>query len=125
MSHTATTTKKDALSDITLKIGACETVAFVGPSGGGKSTLACLTARFFDPQKGKVMIGGTDIRDIDKKELMNTVSFVFQNSRLIKASILENVKLGKPNASNEDVMKLSKPLNAPILSRNSRTGSIR
>lgn len=100
--------KKDALSDITLKIGACETVAFVGPSGGGKSTLACLTARFFDPQKGKVMIGGTDIRDIDKKELMNTVSFVFQNSRLIKASILENVKLGKPNASNEDVMKALK-----------------
>lgn len=100
--------KKDALSDITLKIGACETVAFVGPSGGGKSTLACLTARFFDPQKGKVMIGGTDIRDIDKKELMNTVSFVFQNSRLIKASILENVKLGKPNASNEDAMKALK-----------------
>lgn len=100
--------KKDALSDITLKIGACETVAFVGPSGGGKSTLACLTARFFDPQKGKVMIGGTDIRDIDKKELMNTVSFFFQNSRLIKASILENVKLGKPNASNEDVMKALK-----------------
>ena len=80
----------------------------MGPSGGGKSTLACLTARFFDPQKGKVMIGGTDIRDIDKKELMNTVSFVFQNSRLIKASILENVKLGKPNASNEDVMKALK-----------------
>lgn len=117
--------KKDALSDITLKIGACETVAFVGPSGGGKSTLACLTARFFDPQKGKVMIGGTDIRDIDKKELMNTVSFVFQNSRLIKASILENVKLGKPNASNEDVMKALKTAQCTDIIEKFPDGSIR
>lgn len=97
----------------------------MGPSGGGKSTLACLTARFFDPQKGKVMIGGTDIRDIDKKELMNTVSFVFQNSRLIKASILENVKLGKPNASNEDVMKALKAAQCTDIIEKFPDGSIR
>lgn len=61
----------------------------MGPSGGGKSTLACLTARFFDPQKGKVMIGGTDIRDIDKKELMNTVSFVSKTAVLLKRQFLK------------------------------------
>lgn len=95
---------KDALSDVSLKIGTGETVAFVGPSGGGKSTLASIIARFFDPQSGKVLIGGVDVKDMEKEELMNTVSFVFQNSHLIKASILDNVRLGKPSASEQEVM---------------------
>lgn len=95
---------KKALSNISLKIGSGQTVAFVGPSGGGKSTLASITARFFDPQSGSVLIGGVDVRDIGKEELMNTVSFVFQNSKLIKASILDNVKLGDPDATEAEVM---------------------
>lgn len=95
---------KNALSDISLKIGSGQTVAFVGPSGGGKSTLASIAARFFDPQSGNVLIGGVDAKDIGKEELMNTVSFVFQNSKLIKASILDNVRLGKPGATEAEVM---------------------
>lgn len=96
---------KNALSDISLKIPAGQTTAFVGPSGGGKSTLASIVARFFDPQQGKVLVGGVDVKDIGKEELMNTVSFVFQNSKLIKASILDNVRLGKPNATETEVMQ--------------------
>ena len=79
-------------------------MAFVGPSGGGKSTLANLLARFFDPQSGNVLIGGADVKDMDKNELMNTVSFVRQNSRLIKGSLLENVRMGKPDATESEVM---------------------
>lgn len=99
---------KNALSDISLKIPAGQTTAFVGPSGGGKSTLASIVARFFDPQQGKVLVGGVDVKDIGKEELMNTVSFVFQNSKLIKASILDNVRLGKPNATEAEVMQALK-----------------
>lgn len=95
---------KNALEDISLSIGTGQTVAFVGPSGGGKSTLAALIARFFDPQSGKISIGGVNVKDIDKSELMDTVSFVFQNSRLIKGSILDNVRMGKPNATDEEVL---------------------
>mgnify|MGYP004455781711 FL=1 len=99
---------KNSLSDIFLKIPAGQTTAFVGPSGGGKSTLASIVARFFDPQQGKVLVGGVDVKDIGKEELMNTVSFVFQNSKLIKASILDNVRLGKPNATEAEVMQALK-----------------
>lgn len=95
---------KNALEDISLSIGTGQTVAFVGPSGGGKSTLAALIARFFDPQGGKISIGGANVKDIDKSELMDTVSFVFQNSRLIKGSILDNVRMGKPNATDGEVL---------------------
>lgn len=95
---------KNALEDISLSIGSGQTVAFVGPSGGGKSTLAALIARFFDPQSGKISIGGASVKDIDKSELMDTVSFVFQNSRLIKGSILDNVRMGKPNATDGEVL---------------------
>ena len=95
---------KNALEDISLSIGAGQTVAFVGPSGGGKSTLAALIARFFDPQSGKISIGGANVKDIDKSELMDTVSFVFQNSRLIKGSILDNVRMSKPNATDGEVL---------------------
>lgn len=100
--------KKEVISDISLKIKCGQTVAFVGPSGGGKSTLASLISRFFDVNSGSIKIGGVDVRDIPKDELMNTVSFVFQNSKLIKASILDNVKMGKPNATDEEVLNALK-----------------
>lgn len=96
--------EKEALRHISLSIPAGQTVALVGPSGGGKTTLASLVSRFFDPQDGKIRIGGVDIRDIPKKELMNTVSFVFQDSRLIKASVLENVRMSRPEASRSEVL---------------------
>ena len=96
--------EKEVLKGISISIPAGQTVAFVGPSGGGKTTLANLISRFFDPQSGTVRVGGVDVRNIPKEELMNTVSFVFQNSRLIKASIFENVRLGKPEATREEVM---------------------
>ena len=96
--------EKNALEDVFLSIGAGQTVAIVGPSGGGKSTLASLIARFFDPQSGSVSIGGADVRNVDKRELMDTVSFVFQNSRLIKGSILDNVRMGRPDASDAEVL---------------------
>jgi len=66
--------------------------------------LAALIARFFDPQSGKISIGGANVKDIDKSELMDTVSFVFQNSRLIKGSILDSVRRGKPNATDGEVL---------------------
>ena len=94
----------EVLRHVTLSIPAGTTAAFVGPSGGGKTTLAQLIARFFDPQSGVIRIGGVDARDIAKETLMNTVSFVFQDSMLIKASILDNVRLGRPEATREEVL---------------------
>ena len=96
--------KKNSLNDVSLIIEPGQTVALVGPSGGGKTTLANLIARFFDPQKGRVLIGNTDTRAIPKETLMNKVSFVFQNSRLLKTSILENVRMGNPAASRAEIM---------------------
>ena len=97
--------KKSALNDISLSIKSGEVVALVGASGGGKTTLANIITRFFDPQKGRILIGNIDIREIPKETLMNKVSFVFQNSRLIKASILENVRMAKPDATREEVAR--------------------
>lgn len=97
--------EKNALEDISLSIKPGEHVAFVGPSGGGKTTLASIVARFWDVDSGSVKIGGVNVRDISKEELMNTVSFVFQDSRLLKTSILENVRMARPEASREEVLK--------------------
>lgn len=95
--------KNEVIRGVSMNIGAEQTVALVGPSGGGKSTLAGLMARFFDVKSGSIKVGGADIREIPKEELMNAVSFVFQDSKLIKATIAENVKLGKPDATDEEV----------------------
>lgn len=96
---------EDVIKHVSLTIPAGRTAALVGPSGGGKTTLAHLIARFFDPQSGAVRIGGVDVRDMAKERLMDTVSFVFQDSRLIKASILDNVRLGRPEATREEVLE--------------------
>lgn len=94
----------DVVNGVSLRIPSGSTVALVGPSGGGKSTLASLMCRFFDVKRGSILVGGADVRDIPKEELMNTVSFVFQNSRLLKGTLLDNVKLGKPDATEEEVL---------------------
>ena len=96
--------KTDVIKGVSLKIQPGQMVAFVGPSGGGKSTLANLICRFFDMQSGSVRVGGADVRDIPKEELMDTISFVFQNSRLLKGSILDNVRLGRPQATEAEVL---------------------
>ena len=96
---------KDAVHDVSIEIGSGSLVAFVGPSGSGKTTLASLIARFFDPQEGCIRIGGLDIRDIPKEKLMQYVSFVFQDSHLIKGTIRENVRLARPDADDDEVME--------------------
>ena len=75
----------------------------LGGSGSGKTTAANLISRFFDTQKGAVLIGVVNVKEIPKEQLMETVSFVFQNSRLIKGTILDNVKMGKPDATEQEV----------------------
>ena len=96
--------KTDVIKGVSLKIQPGQMVAFVGPSGGGKSTLANLICRFFDVQSGSIRVGGADVRAIPKEELMDTISFVFQNSRLLKGSILDNVRLGRAQATEAEVL---------------------
>lgn len=100
--------KENALNHISLKINPGEHVAFVGPSGGGKTTLASVIARFWDADSGEVRIGNVNVKDISKEELMNNVSFVFQDSKLLKTSIFENIRLAKPDATREEVSKALK-----------------
>lgn len=96
---------KNVIDDISFEVKSGETYALVGPSGGGKSTIASLAARFFDVQSGTVRIGGVNIKEIPKEELMNTISFVFQNAKLIQGSILDNVRLGNPKATEQQVLE--------------------
>lgn len=93
-----------ALSHLSFTAEPGETVALVGPSGGGKTTAASLIPRFWDVDEGTVEVGGVDVRQIDPHMLMDQVAFVFQNNRLFKASILENVRAARPNASREQVL---------------------
>lgn len=93
----------DALKDISFKVNSGETIALVGPSGGGKTTAAGLISRFWDVSSGEVKVGGVNVKNIRKSELMETVSYVFQDSRLLKTSIFENVRLSKPNATRTEV----------------------
>ncbi len=95
---------RDAVHDVSMEIRPGEHVALVGPSGSGKTTLAELLVRFFDVSEGEIKIGGVDIRKMPSDKLMKQVSFVFQDSRLIKTSILENVRMARPSASEEEVM---------------------
>ena len=93
----------DAVHGLNIGIASGEHIALVGPSGGGKTTTAELIARFFDVSEGCIKIGGVDIRELDQKKMMERVSFVFQDSRLLKTSIFENVRLARPDADEQAV----------------------
>ncbi|MGP1468656.1 MAG: ABC transporter ATP-binding protein [Hoylesella shahii] len=95
--------EKDAVSHINLTIPEGKTVALVGASGSGKTTIARLIPRFWDVRHGSVTIGGVDVRDMRKDELMRNVSFVFQNTRLFKTSLIENLRYGNPDATTEQL----------------------
>ena len=97
--------KSPALRDVSISVEAGQTVALVGTSGGGKSTIAALMARFWDAEEGFVSIGDVNVKDISEKELMNHISFVFQNTNLYKSSILDNVRESRPDATESEVMK--------------------
>ncbi|MDE5556959.1 MAG: ABC transporter ATP-binding protein/permease, partial [Ruminococcus sp.] len=92
-----------ALQNVSFKVQSGETIALVGPSGGGKTTVAGLISRFWDVAAGEIKVGDVNVKNIKKSELMETVSYVFQDSRLLKTSIFENVRLSKPNASRKQV----------------------
>lgn len=95
---------RNAIDGITLDVKAGETVALVGPSGGGKTTAAGLVARFWDTASGAVKVGGVNVKDIDRQTLNDTVAYVFQDSKLLKTSIFENVRMGRPYATREEVL---------------------
>ena len=95
---------RNAIDGISLNVEAGETAALVGPSGGGKTTAAGLVARFWDTASGAVKVGGVNVRDIDRQTLNDTVAYVFQDSKLLKTSILENVRMGRPSATREEVL---------------------
>lgn len=97
--------KNKAVDGVSFEVKKGETIALVGPSGGGKTTIASLIPRFFDVTEGAVKIGDVDVRKIENKNLMDHVSFIFQNTRLFKASIIDNVKVAKPDATNDEVLK--------------------
>ena len=99
---------RDAVKDVSFTIKPGEHVALVGPSGSGKTTLAELIVRFFDVTSGEILIGGVNVKDMSSKTLMERVSFVFQDSRLIKKSILDNVRMAKQDASEAEVMEALK-----------------
>ena len=100
--------ENNAIDGIDLSVKAGQHIALVGPSGGGKTTLASLIARFWDVTGGSIRIGGADVRNIPSDKLMQYVSYVFQDSKLLKMSILENVRMGRPGASDEEVMQALK-----------------
>ncbi len=95
---------RNAIDGITLDVKAGETVALVGPSGGGKTTAAGLVARFWDTASGAVKVGGVNVKDIGRQTLNDTVAYVFQDSKLLKTSIFENVRMGRPSATREEVL---------------------
>ena len=97
--------ENNAIDGISLSVKAGEHIALVGPSGGGKTTLASLIARFWDVKRGAVKIGGADVRNIPADELMQYVSYVFQDSKLLKMSIKDNIRMGRPDATDEEVMQ--------------------
>ena len=97
--------EQNALNHITFQIPAGKTVALVGASGSGKSTAAQLIPRFYDATEGQVLVGGVDVRQIDKQTLMDQIAFVFQNTKLFKDTLLENIRAARPDAPREEVMR--------------------
>lgn len=98
-------TASPALSHVSFSVPEGATVALVGPSGGGKTTAASLIPRFWDAQEGRVLVGGADVRRLSSSELMNRVAFVFQDTRLFKTSLLENIRAARPDATVEQVKR--------------------
>ncbi len=96
---------RPAVNRVSFDLPQGKVFALVGPSGGGKTSIARLVPRFWDPQEGHVTLGGVDVSELDPKELMEEVSFVFQNNKLFKTTILENLKVGKPNATEEEIQR--------------------
>lgn len=96
---------KRTIDQISFRINEGETIALVGASGGGKTTIARLAARFWDADEGEVLVGGINVRDISKKELMDNISFVFQSTKLFKGSLRENIVFGQENAGEEEINK--------------------
>ncbi|WP_300399233.1 ABC transporter ATP-binding protein, partial [Faecalicoccus sp.] len=96
--------QREALSHVSFKAEPGQTIALVGPSGGGKTTAASLIPRFWDVSSGEVLVGGVDVKEMDPHELMDQIAFVFQNSRLFKTSIYENVRSSRPDATREEVL---------------------
>ena len=105
VSFTYPNAKSPALKEVSIEVDEGQTIALVGTSGGGKSTIAALMARFWDAQEGVVSIGGVEVKDIAERELMQNISFVFQNTNLYKSSILDNIRESRPNATEEQVLK--------------------
>ena len=103
VSFTYPGTSRPALDDVSFVVQPGSTVALVGPSGGGKTTAASLIPRFWDATSGTVYVGGADVRNLDSRALMNQVAFVFQDTRLFKESILENIRAARPGASRKEV----------------------
>ncbi|THF76920.1 ABC transporter ATP-binding protein [Cohnella fermenti] len=96
--------KQTVLSDVSLSIPAGTMTALVGPSGAGKTTIARLLPRFWDTDSGSVTIGGVDVREMNEERLLSFVSFVFQEAYLFRGTVMDNIRLGKPDASDEEVM---------------------
>lgn len=97
-------TEEKALDGVLFDIPAGKTVALVGASGSGKSTAAKLIPRFYDVTEGKILVGGVDVRQIEKRTLMDRIAFVFQNTKLFKDTLLENVRAARPEATREEVL---------------------
>lgn len=95
----------NAVDVINFPIKSGEHIALVGSSGSGKTTLASLIVRFWDVKSGSIKIGGADVRNIPINELMNYVSYVFQDSKLLKMSIMDNIRMGRPDATDKEVMQ--------------------
>lgn len=95
--------QEKVLDNMSFKINKGERVALVGSSGGGKTTIARLAARFYDADEGEILIGGLDIKEFEKKALMKKIAFVFQNSKLFKMSLRDNLLIGKEDASSEEI----------------------
>jgi len=99
---------KRVIDGVSLTVPEGTTAAFVGPSGGGKTTLANLLSRFWDVDRGKVMLGGIDVRYYDMDSLMRNFSFVFQRVTLFDDTVLNNIRFGKPDATKEEVIAIAK-----------------